>query len=294
MSAIKETFFHGELKVEVKRERLDSRFMHIDVFHPNTFGAKGKFAGALELDSQTGSVNWYDPEKDESVRLFEGGEDPRCQQCDVALETGNLCEACRESDLGVPVSKDGVYLAWTSHDALRAQAEGWAIFDTGTCMEIERDDVLSMFEDDNAAIDWVVKRAKEHSKMHQRALAIHEAGVCHNVAIVEAYGGAYFLAPRAIYPRWREENPTKTPCPACDGEYELMWLPTDVGHGHAAQLVWDDGAIVQVEVDRIDEDVRLEAMIAKERLLIQITPERGLSTFPPEPMCQCDKKGGRQ
>lgn len=293
MSAIKETFFHGELKVEVKRERLDSRFMHIDVFHPNTFGAKGKFAGALEMDCQTGTLNWYDPEKDESVRLFEGGEPNRCVMCGTQIETGDLCKRCHDFDKGH--RWNGSYLVWTRHDSVRAQVEGWDVFDAGAHgHEIERcDDSISFaganFPDDDAAIDYVVERAKAGSKMHQRALAIHETGVCHYVAIVEAVGGAYFLGPRYVPPVWYERNPGERPCPACDGDYVLLWVQSDMNQGHATQLEWDDGSILEVEMDRIDEDVKAEAERAKGKLLALV--QSGLETFPPEPPCQCQKGG---
>jgi len=286
MSQIKETFFHGELRLEVKRERLESRSMHFDVFHPTVFGAKGKLAGSLELDCQTGSVNWYDPQEDTTVKLFGGGEPNRCVICTTQIETGDVCQDCHHRSTG---EYKGTYLVWTTQDHARAQAEGWDIFDAGAHgHEIERDEITPRFEDDNAAIDYVVHREKHGSQMHRRALAIHETGVCVHVAIVEGEGGAYFLGPRATYPVWYEQNPGRVPCPACDGDYELMWVPEDPRTG---QLEWDDGAIVQVEMDRIDPDVQTEALGALARLKMHLASDSWLSTLPPEPACKC-KKGG--
>lgn len=48
-----------------------------------------------------------------------------------------------------------------------AESEGWAIFNGD---EIQRDDEMSVFADDDAAIRWVTEMAERGSSLHRTAL----------------------------------------------------------------------------------------------------------------------------
>jgi len=67
---------------------------------------------------------------------------------------------------------------WTKADAARARSEGWGIFtaylsEGGSEVQIQRTGEPSIFEDDYAAILYVVRRAAIcNSEFHRRAVLI--------------------------------------------------------------------------------------------------------------------------
>lgn len=60
---------------------------------------------------------------------------------------------------------------WTQDDQQEALAEGWAIFDTGDRLEIERDDEAALFPNDDAASEYVTEHAHENA-LHNKALNV--------------------------------------------------------------------------------------------------------------------------
>lgn len=63
---------------------------------------------------------------------------------------------------------------WTAEDCWRACDEGWCLFDCDGrgVREIQRDDEAGIFADDAEAIGHVMRRAREGSWLHRRALRI--------------------------------------------------------------------------------------------------------------------------
>jgi hypothetical protein len=74
-----------------------------------------------------------------------------------------------------PASKDTLPLTDDQLKAIDpvAIAEGWALFAHNDCHHIERDDESGLLEDDEAAIQFVLKRAAEGSEVHALAIAAH-------------------------------------------------------------------------------------------------------------------------
>ena len=58
----------------------------------------------------------------------------------------------------------------------RHAAEGWALFECDgeghPELELQRDDEMGRFEDDDAALAWVLEQAREGSRLHQAAIVL--------------------------------------------------------------------------------------------------------------------------
>lgn len=64
---------------------------------------------------------------------------------------------------------------WTREESAFAMAEGWDLFKAER-VEIQRDDESMRFPGDEAARDYVAKRAEEGSQLHAKAWALHVRG----------------------------------------------------------------------------------------------------------------------
>ena len=60
---------------------------------------------------------------------------------------------------------------WTPDDNAYALNDGWGIFDTGSKLEIERDDEAAIFPHDDAAIEHVMEKAKD-DELYAKALDV--------------------------------------------------------------------------------------------------------------------------
>lgn len=61
---------------------------------------------------------------------------------------------------------------WTPSDSIRANDEGWNLFESDERgLEIERDDEAGIFDSDERAVWHVMNWAAEGSQLHQKALA---------------------------------------------------------------------------------------------------------------------------
>lgn len=68
-----------------------------------------------------------------------------------------------------------VHANWTREESAFAMAEGWDLFEA-ECVEIQRDDESMRFPGDEAARDYVAKRAEKGSPLHIKAWALHVKG----------------------------------------------------------------------------------------------------------------------
>lgn len=64
---------------------------------------------------------------------------------------------------------------WTSEDADAAYREGWGIFDSDGEVRIEKVDERGLLADDATAWHIVAAKARDGSRMHQKALRLVSA-----------------------------------------------------------------------------------------------------------------------
>jgi hypothetical protein len=70
---------------------------------------------------------------------------------------------------------------WDNWDNSRAIDEGWALFDSDGCLDLQRIDEDEIFDNDQDAIDYVRNEAEAGSEYHKRALQLHGTAVFYDI-----------------------------------------------------------------------------------------------------------------